>query len=336
MAYGGLETLFQNLGPVGAYYAGQREADARLAGEQESLKRKAELAKMQEELLNAQLSNPIAREQGRLQNLTTDAALPGVQANSQKAGFEAQKMGATLPSTIRAVNSNNIDTLDENGQKAFMRMGQYAGVLASQLEGTPPIARHSVVTQFMDSQGIPKDNPIVQKAFAMLEKIPAEKLPAFLKSMSDKILTSTPEYKKSFDIAEMNRASQERIAAGNNRTSVEVANLNNDTKLRVAEAKKAQAGNVVSAVMSGKVSPDKALAAFQTAAAAATTDEERAYYQDLSARMQTIINNSVPGQGLGAKPNAAAVAGMPGSGGNNPYEGTKPKPGTKENPIKLD
>jgi hypothetical protein len=222
MAYAGLDTLYQNMGPMGAsYIAGQREASAREAADLEALMQAENIRKARQAYSQAEQINPLEVEQRRWTNRGLQEGLPGITAESRKKATEATKAEKTMSSDIAAKISTNKTNISEQQFKYVSNIGKMAGALGTQLEGAPPLAHNAVKMQFMQQNGI---DPSSREGQYIMQNGAKE-----LQDIARKAVTISDDYVKSISQVraqgeEQRKLEQMRIEAGKyNKTKLAVS-----------------------------------------------------------------------------------------------------------------
>lgn len=207
MAYSGLETLFQNMGPTfAASMAGEREGTAQGLDMLEARKKQEELLAQQQAYRQAELTNPlkVQYEQGRINE--QGALLPGQQAESRLKGTAADIAGATAKSTIGKTNSaNDLAQMGDQVEK-LSKMRDMATQLVANIMSAGPGA-DAAKNQLIVSGKLPPQ--IAQ----MLVNVPAAKLPDLLAKANAYVKQQTADYLKA--IATANISKESHIAGAN-------------------------------------------------------------------------------------------------------------------------
>lgn len=211
-----LSSLLQIAPTTGATFMGINQGNT----EKEAALKQMQLAQLlqhaQQNQEFAAQKQPLELDRLRLGNQSTQAQLPGLEANSRKAGYEADLAGGTLQSGIDATNT-------DRQMKAYRAVGGHLGSFASAIENNPDAPAHAVLAQ--ELQRLP---PQVQQRFADRYKgVPAAKLAEKLREDGDRILRENDSYAQAFDTTSLTSsagivrgaahdASQERINQANN------------------------------------------------------------------------------------------------------------------------
>lgn len=215
-----LETMFQN--PVTALWAGQREG-------MDNLNARAKLAMEQEKIREAQqlydqrnLTNPLEVQNKQLTIRGLEAGLPGITADSRRKGMEADTYGATQASSIAKTNSTNEYDVLNNKIKQTDTLVDMLGKGSKALENQLPAVRHAYLYDQIEKIAGPQARKDWEQN---LQRINPNDLPAFLNNMSQHQAMSSTGMRQELEKLRVQTASQEKIAAGNNATQLQVAQL---------------------------------------------------------------------------------------------------------------
>lgn len=199
MAYAGLETLFQNMGPTyAASMAGEREGTALGLDQLTAQKEREAILKAQEENRQAQIMNPLNAlyRQGEVNK--QGAELPGVQAKSRSEGINADIAGETKASTVGKTNSDNVLAVQGNKLKEMATRQQMANQIVSQIIAQGPVAGEAYRRQ-LEAQ-----NPEVAR---MLGGIPTNQLQAAQAHANEWLNKQTAAYQQAMATAQMQKDS---------------------------------------------------------------------------------------------------------------------------------
>lgn len=209
MAYAGLETLFQNMGPTyAASMAGEREGTALGLDQLTAQKEREAILKAQEENRQAQIMNPLAAQFKQREIAEKDAQLPGLAATSRIKGTEAEIADATKEGTIGKTNSDNDLAVQGNKLKEMANRQQMANQIVSQIIAQGPVAGEAYRRQ-LEAQ-----NPEVAR---MLGGIPTNQLQAAQAHANEWLNKQTAAYQQAMATAQMQKDSHikgAQISAG--------------------------------------------------------------------------------------------------------------------------
>lgn len=174
MAYAGLETLFQNLGPTQAsWISGEREGTARGLDQLTAQKEQEAILAAQEANRQAQIMNPLAAQFKQGEIAAQGAQLPGLAATSRLKGTEADIADATKSGVIGKANSDNDLAVQANKLKEMTNRQQMSNQIISQIMAQGPAAesyrkqleaQHPEIAQMLG--GVPTNQLIAAQAHA--------------------------------------------------------------------------------------------------------------------------------------------------------------------------
>lgn len=342
-------------------------------GQQQVQENQLQQQKTLEDILNQQQTRsandaklPFELDKLRLGNEQTDVTTQNLRKTGQKQDLENQITTQTMPSTIKATNSENEGKAAkadfDKGQLAQQALVQVTPLIAS----TPEPLRAQVLREHLTNSGMNPDSPIFQDIFKMQPGQMPAALQKLTSAVSEQLLQMSPQAQATMR-AEHERAqagikeagiraggevSAARIHAG---ATVEAARLRAEAVSKKSQEVAVDANNLLQAVFSKHLSPDQAvsmaaagktMAEFKLQSAQATGDEEGAadaakqmkIYDALGAKLEqyrkgvaSAANEGkptiTPGGGIGTRNSVNAF----GEGAKKP-SGT----GTKDDPIKLD
>jgi hypothetical protein len=218
-----LETLFKNLGPnTAAMWAGEREALNNYASEASTAHQQQQIQDLLQKHAQNELMNPLEVQNKQLTNRGLEAELPGKTADSRRKGMEADTYGATQASSIAKTNSTNEYDVLNNKVKQTDALVDILGKGAQALTKLPPAARHAAAyKQIFDMGG----QPALDEWQGKLENISGDKLPGAIDAMAQHQAMSSQGMRQELEKLRVQTASHEKIAAGNNATQLQVAQL---------------------------------------------------------------------------------------------------------------
>ena len=177
-------------------FMGQQMAQQQFNDEAAREKLAADIANTQE----------ITRQRA-LQNQATEALQPDAIA-SQRLKYQTEADDAKVAKYTK-------------GAAAMSKMGAMLGSM-------PAAARPAALKQMADAYGVGEDDPMLGHLMSMDPNELPGMLDTYSKHLydqSDTARAAANKSKEAFDLAKMQRESAEKIAAGNNATSLQVANL---------------------------------------------------------------------------------------------------------------
>lgn len=234
MAYSGLETLFQNMGPTySANVAGQREG---IAQSLDQLKAAQDIQDIQTKSLanqQSQVMNPLAAQYKQGQINEQGAQLPGLQATSQSLQQTAAKGAATLPTDIAVALSNGDLTQAKNGLTKLQTANQKA---QQTLFAYPPgLAGETAYAADQESGTVPKTGRSLaadQAGAQQLAEVTAKLTPAYQEALmketqqTGRTLEQTQlQGTNSANVAQIGAAGRATVQNSKNLNAVDVAKL---------------------------------------------------------------------------------------------------------------
>jgi hypothetical protein len=280
----GMETDYKPWGGLAGIMAGNREANTEAAN----------LLALQE----SQLGNAIKGvEAGRAVDDYSDPRMEalrqgGIMGKNQvdiaqgatAAGTQQSDMNAKIAENLAKVPKAQVEkALAETHQQTMGLMG-----LASALEqgGGSDLNFVAKAMEMAPSLGMkPQDlqqllaNPeLLKKKLAQNQQM-LTMVPAVLQKMAEQAQAGTIQE----GIHAGDRTSHEKIASGNNSTSIQVANISAQSRLDAAKMK-GRATDIIAQAQAGKLSYEKAATAFEMMANFTDDPVEAAKYKDLASR----------------------------------------------------
>jgi hypothetical protein len=324
----------------GGYMVGQNQGQARAT---EALRQQELQAIIQSKMQEAQQSqqmNPLLLEKQRLGNQGLVAGLPGIEAESLSKVLGAQATQQTQPSAIESTIATNKGKVRDEKVKDVEGINNFFVSAGSRLNETPPALRMQALVAQMQASGIDPQSPQASTMLQKLSTMDPNQLPGYFQKLAAQTgqmrAQQTPAYHQAMDVAKVGAAERRYATDKQAETSRYTADAATQRAKAVADRKASMAQDMLTGVKSGKVSPDKALVQFEMLAMLEEDPEKAKQYSDMARKLEQVIYNKAN----------AGKAGDPsiinGELGNRPVptaqmgQGNGPKPGTKENPIKLD
>jgi hypothetical protein len=240
-----LSSLMQIAPTVGAGFIGRNQA---LEEDTTRLKQQELadiIAQRAAEAQQKSQMNPLMMEHQRLVNQGLEAGLPGLLAESRSKGYKADKEAATMDSDIQAVNAANADKIDEDKVKKVDRMRKFFTESSQVLKDTPVPARAAQMQNLMVGSGLDPNHPMAQALMGKLQANP-DNFPEVMAQLNDRLgdlaAKANPATNASMRNMDVQRASAEKVAAGNNATSLEVARINAAARENAASSRRGGAG----------------------------------------------------------------------------------------------
>lgn len=278
MAYSGLETLYQNLGPAGAsIIAGEREGTAQGLDELTAMKQRQEFDQ-------AQAMNPLNVQFKQGEVAQQAAQLPGLAALSRKHGIEADVAGATKDTAISSTNEKNKADAIAASLKKMNDLADMGAGLAGQLKGLPPEVHGVLKQQFLQQNNIPPNSAIGQ--FIM------NKSPDDIMNQADSIKKKSAAYLLAEMQAKMTKESHLQAIASQNASHEKINQAN------IEAGKYAKKGSQTSFIMKLQSTPPatrlgniKSIldSGIDPSTNAEISPVERAYYESMYAQDKAYV-----------------------------------------------
>lgn len=254
-------TSLMKLAPLqGAYMTGQQFDQDQQAAFQKMRDLQQLMQQRQQEMDYNQQANPLRLQGESLKNKGLEAGLPGITATSQLKQTEASNAAKTADSTVAATNAENEDKQNKIKFDQVSRAHNALIQMIPELQMVPGPAQRAVFRQHLQDAGMNVESP----QLAALDQ--AAGTPAFgqmLKGITDKLAEqkmaldpAARAHMYAADSAAKASVEHAKITAG---ATVQAARISADGRLAVANAKKADAENLLLQVKTGKVPPDRAL-----------------------------------------------------------------------------
>lgn len=307
MAYPGLETLFQNLGPTAASMAAGTQF-----GQAETAEKSAEGLR-QQQIQEALLKNQLAQatqgydiEKARLGNETTLAELPGKQATSKKAQLEASSKEATNASDIqKIISGNDVQVLTDKVSK-LNRYTDILGNAAAQLENVPPVQRFATLGNMLKGMNIDINNPAFAGIIQQAQSVNPEKLPEILQKFQQNLIQRSAGYQSDL----MKEQEKFKQVKEQGVTARDVANIYATSRENVAAAKNKGVATIEGLVGSGKLTAEKAAVALFGAAQFETDPDVKKKYEEMAQQYEQLAMNQ-RNAAAGGKVDIGAATNLP-------------------------
>lgn len=324
MAFSGLDTLYQHLGPATASaIAGQREYDANQTQDAADQHQRGLIAKQQADAEQAVKMNPLLIEQQQQANI-------GKGISNTTGTLANQVSQATQPGVIEGTNAENKGKVGKEQIDTMTRVAEMAGQLGIKLEQTPPLERQFVVEHYMKTNNIDPNGEIG----VMIRKTPIENLPGILKIMQTNLHQSTKEYEQAMAVQREHSASAKTVAGIHAGATIGAANIHADAARYGADQRTAvaEAKIVDPDVLPAKASFEQIAGFYMRQAAKATSETDRASFLNIAKKAELMGKNQ-------GNSRAATTANLNALGiATNPVTSALdnvPAAGTPANPIKL-
>lgn len=280
----GQQTEYKPWGITAGAMVGREQADmdaANLLALQDS--QLGNVVKAKEAALAQDEMNNDAYRQARMEGMIGDSQVKTA-AGKTAMGTQESDMNAKIAENLAKVPKAQVEkALAETHQQTMGLMG-----LASALEqgGGSDLNFVAKAMEMAPSLGMkPQDlqqllaNPeLLKKKLAQNQQM-LTMVPAVLQKMAEQAQAGTIQE----GIHAGDRTSHEKIASGNNSTSIQVANINAQSRLDAAKMK-GRATDIIAQAQAGKLSYEKAATALEMMANFTDDPTEAAKYKDLASR----------------------------------------------------
>lgn len=285
----------QGMNGLASFYAGQQIAQNR---EREQ----ANLATIMQQQERERQMLPLDLETKRAAIAEQNARLPGLEGMSMQQQAAGKLAQGTLSDAIAAkmagfkadASDAQVKILDNTAQKL-----QKAAIAVKQA-GVPTMMVPEAMRKTLAEYGLDESNPFVQGIL----KVPPEQMVAIADQIGTGIAKASPAniqntaqqaqaQANARAINTESRLSQEKIAAGNNATQLEIARMNNQGRLQAAQARQA---------LQRPMSTDQTIAHLSMIPESERTPEEQAALVNLSKQRlaeRAAGANALPAQVMG-------------------------------------
>jgi hypothetical protein len=315
-----LNELFKVAPGTAAFMTGQNQ---RQATEEKALKQQQLMqiiADLQQKHQQSADLHPYEVESKSLANIGEQAKIPGYAADSSLKGTTAAKAAGTLSSDIAAGISNNEETVSKNKSARQTRLGNVFYSMGPELEGQPAAVRAAYALEKLQGLGMKPDDPFGQRFTKYLQNTPAEELPAKLTAIGRRMIEESEKYRGEMDKQTSVNTSHEKVAAGNNATSIRVAELNNEARLQIQRLKDQQGATMNALLKSRNYAGAAAVA---TAMAMSETDPAQKLKLEEYAKMMAAqdLASKQAGATATGKIDTPELSGLPQVPTKNPMAG---------------
>jgi hypothetical protein len=286
-----LASLMKIAPGTASFMLGENQAQAR----QSEALRQQELAQLissrMADAAHKQQLNPLELESKQLANqYDREGKLPHVLQQIEQLGLTNAFNKATQPQHIAATNSDYEEKIGANEKKERDRFTQTLIDIGQELEGTPAPQRMMQLRASLQNAKINPDSPMAQQWLNRLKEVDPVALPKYFSDLSNQLgqvkANQTPAYRQSIDTATINKEAQERIAKGNNATSIEVARINAKSRLDTAAKRAASANDILARIKSGQVSYEKGAVQFEIMSQFEEDEIKAAQYAKIARALQ--------------------------------------------------
>ena len=329
MAYSGLDTLFQNLGPATAgMAAGYREREASDTQKLADLLQQEKIRSAQQEYEQSGQKFPLTLEQLSINNKKGMAELPGIEAQSTLKQNDAQVSTAGLQDTIRG-NANKAKTNDL--AETFKQHQMYESLLTnvgSQIAGIPAAAQPAAIRSYLESSGVDMAAGPIKNMLAKIATMNPADIQKTLAAEKEWTARHTPAFTQAIEAAKISKESHLEGARIQGQTARDVAHINAEARMQQAQLRGAKTSqSIFEMVQTGKLKLNEIPTAFTLAASQTQDPDEKAFLLQEAAKASQLIL-AKPGAGKSDDINTPAVTGLPAKSVNNPYTGGAQAPTT--------
>lgn len=288
-----------------------------------------------------QQANPLRIQEMGLKNRGLEAGLPGIVADASLKGSQAAKAAGTLQTDIDAGNALNEGKIAEEKSKLVNRLTNDLINFSNVVDQVPAPLRAGTLKQIMTDAGYKMNSPMAQQLFQQFTADP-DNMSKNMLALSEKIgraaAQRSPAYHQRLDEQDLQgRQKLDEIKAqGVENRRLEAIRVEGRKQAAAAKANQ-ESNSIWDQVRSGKLKLNEMPAAFTAAARKAASEEERDAMLLEAQKAADLIRLKAETPKPGTV-DAAGTSGLPeAKRAPNPYaKDGGPKPGTKENPIKLD
>lgn len=286
-----LAHLFQNAPGTAGFFVGQNQAQKNL---NDILANRKLQEEMQQAALEAQMKqemHPLKLQNQRLTNSGLEAGLGGILAESDSKRLKANRERETYTSDVAAANAKNQGTVDEESYNQFDRAQKTLMRVGAQLESVPAPMRGQAFRQLLQQSGINPD----AKHFQQLANMDPNMLPKYAQALAEKLgqqaLTMNPGARATMYSADVGAASR-RYAADKSAAASRYAT---DERAKTARERlnktTGDAKTFLQNVEAGKITLDKAAAIASINSVMAPTEEEKAIWNQVGAKVEQLLYN---------------------------------------------
>ena len=218
-----IQSLFGQASPYGAHLFGEqlRQQDAMRPIEQQTAL--AELAG--KDVANRKAEQELKLAQATFQDDVTKAGLANILQEENILGKRKENAAKQFELDMKNILGPDFYADNERIAQAGKRVehmtktAETFGQLASQIENTPMLQRHSLLLQYADKLNLS------QQQLAMLVDIPAEHMPQVLAEMSKRAALAAPEYTRQVALEELKHKHAMELANLKGNLDKQVQNL---------------------------------------------------------------------------------------------------------------
>ena len=297
MAYSGLDTLFQNLGPATAgMAAGYREREASDTQQLANLLEQERIREAQQKYQQSADKHPFTLEQLRLGNVTAEAGIPGIQADSSLKGTVATRAAAALQDNIDTDKYAAKTARLENIAKQHQQYEKVLSELGAHTAGIPAAAQPAAILSYLQSSGYDMEAPQIKNMLSRVATMKPEDLQKAFSAEKEWAAKHTPAFIQALQTEKQRGANSLEVAKvqGQNQANIEQIGINAG---KYAHRGGGGGGSSYITTLS-KTAPDRRLGAVQAILTSGISPEtqseltevERAYYQSMYEQDMATVN----------------------------------------------
>lgn len=229
----------------------------------------AELNPLRAQLMQSQIQG------SDLNNQTTQAALPGVTANSSMLGTKADIETKTAAAQVAQRLSSLNNQIGVDGVQKMGRDGAIALQASQALAQYPPALHKEVFQKLVQQYGGDPNSPTFQGLYNM----PDGQFQKAAATIGQGMVMNSGEYLQKAALNKDEYASRERIASGNNAATIESARISAQSRVEAAEKK-------ANMMMNHMTLNQKQAYLSDLIAQGTATDGEKQQYQDIQNKIK--------------------------------------------------
>ena len=310
--------------------------------EQMDMLRQRELAELiqqraQEAQQSAQM-NPLKLQNQQLVNQGLQEGIGSISAKAAQDKLNARKATATYDSDVATAISDNENKRGKNAEDARERATKFLLQAGPELEAQPVPLRAAAFKAMVEQAGMNVNNQQIQNMMLLAQQNPGgfpSAIAAYAEKLGAQAEAMSPTARSAKSVAKINRDSAERVADGNNKTQLEVANIQAKSRVTAAESRGKKAQDLLThAKQGGFKTYESAAVGFKILADLAEDEDEKAKYLKAAQQFEAAVKEK---PNTGAKPDLNEL-GVPVRKAVSSFDEPKRTrgTGTKDDPIKLD
>jgi hypothetical protein len=303
-----LSSLMQIAPTTGAGFAGINQRNEELMSQ---LKQRELAELIQAKALETQQSqqmNPLKQQHQQLVNQGLQEGLGSIGAKAKDDQLKARKNQLTFESDVETAISDNKEKRGKNEENARDRATKFLLEAGPQLESVGAPMRAAAFRQMVEQAGMNVNNQQIQNMMLLAQQNPEafpQAISAYAEKLGAQAEAMSPTARSAKAVAKTNRDSAERIAAGNNKTQLEVANIQAKSRITAAESRGKKAQDLLThAKQGGFKTYESAAVGFKILADLAEDEDERAKYLKAAQQFEAAVKEK---PNTGAKPDLSEL-----------------------------